>query len=79
MSYDKRQLYMRNDLLKIRRIRADSLMVYKLLHDQLDISGYSVGITLSIVSTRGMDVNLVVYKARNNFMAKTFAYRVSKS
>ena len=63
----------------MRHILADFLIAYKLLHDQLDISVENVDIALSQMPTWDEEVNLVVYKSRNNIVAKIFACRVNKS
>ena len=53
MKSDDRLLCLRIDSLKIRFIRADLLMSYKLLYGHLDISRYSADIALSKLPMRG--------------------------
>lgn len=68
--YNERQLCLQIESLKTRSSRrADLPNVCKLNRGQFDIYGDSVDIALS----------QVIHKARNNTVAKTFAYRVRKS
>jgi ribonucleases P/MRP protein subunit RPP40 len=77
--YEDRLAQLRLETLEARRLHADLLSVFKLLHGMLDINPSSVGVVLSTAPTRGQGINLVVHRANSCSVGYSFSFRVAKS
>jgi Reverse transcriptase (RNA-dependent DNA polymerase) len=79
LGYDERLEALHLESLEERRLRAELLMVFSILHNRVALDSDSIGITLSDTSTRSQGANLVVRRAVNGSVSKFFPFRVSKT
>ena len=69
LSYDERLIKLGNGRLELRRLRADLLMCYKILHNSVDLNQEDFFTKSSIIKTRGHSYELVVPNSRVNARA----------
>ena len=77
LSYEDRLAYLHLDKLEDRRCRADLIIVFKVLHGLRAIDATSIGVQLSMTPTRSHGLGLIVHRAINNTVRKTFSFRMS--
>ena len=77
LSYENRLAYLHLDKLEDRRCRADLIIVFKVLHGLLAIDPTIIGMQLFTTPTRSHGLGLIVHRAINNTVGKTFSFRMS--
>ena len=77
LSYEDRLTYLHLDKLEDRRRRDDLIIVFKFLHGLLAIDAANIGVQLSTAHTRSHDLGLIVHRAINKTVRKTFSFRMS--
>lgn len=76
LSYDDRLLKLGNERLELRRIRADLLMCYKIIHKFVDIPQDDFFLLSNLTKTRGNSLKLVVPISRVDARADFFSVRI---
>ena len=77
LSYEDRLAYLHLNKLEDRRRRANLITVFKVLHGLLAIDATSIGVQLSTAPIRNHGLGLIVHRAINNTVGKTFSFRMS--
>jgi len=76
LAYDERLIKLGNDRLELRRLRADLLMCYKILHHSVDLHQEDFFTMSSIIITRGNSYKLIVPNYILNARANYFSVRI---
>jgi len=76
LTYNERLIKLRNDRLEFRRLRADLLMCYKILHHSVDLHQQDFFTLSNITRTRGNSYKLIVPNSRINTRANYFSIRI---
>jgi hypothetical protein len=74
--YGERLIKLGNDRLELRRLRADLLMCYKILHHSVDLNQEDFFTMSSIIRTRDNSYKLIVPISRKNARANYFSVRI---
>jgi len=74
-TYDERLIKLGNDRLELRRLRADVLMCYKILHHSVDLHKEDFCTVSRIIKTQGNSYKLIVPNSRINARANYFSVR----
>ena len=77
LSYEDCLTYLHLDKLEDRRRRTDLITVFKVLHALPAIDATSIGVQLFTAPTRSRELGLIVHRAINNTVGKTFSFRMS--
>ena len=77
-SYDERCKRLHLATLEHHRNQADLIIAFKVLHGELDIDAGSIGVAWSQAPTRGCGANLLVRRAANNVIGKSYCFRIAK-
>jgi len=75
-TYDERLIKFGNDRLELRRLRADLIMCYKILHQSVDLHQEDFFTMSSIIKTRGNSYKLMVPNSRINARANYVSVRI---
>jgi len=76
LTYDERLFKLGNDRLELRRLRADLLKCYKILHHSVDLYQEDFFTISSIIKMRGNSYKLIVPNSRINACANYFSVRI---
>jgi len=76
LTYNERLIKLGNDRLELRRLRADLLMCYKILHHSVDLHQQDFFTLSNITRTRGNSYKLIVPNSRINTRANYFSIRI---
>jgi hypothetical protein len=76
LTYDERLIKLGNDRLKLRRLRADLLMCYKIIRHSVDLNQGDFFTMSSMIKTRGNSYKLIVPISRINARANYFSVRI---
>jgi len=76
LTYDERLIKLGNDRLELRRLRADLLMYYEILHHSVDLHQEDFFTMSSIIEMRGNSYKLIVPNSRINACANYFSVRI---
>ena len=76
LTYDERLIKLGNNRLELRRLRADLLLCYELLHYSVDLNQEDFFTMSSIIKTRGNSYKLIVPISRINARANYFSIRI---
>ena len=77
-SYDERCKRFHLATLEHRRNQADLIVAFKVLYGELDIDAGSIGVVWPQAPTRGCGANLLVRRAANNVIGKSYCFRKAK-
>ena len=64
--------------LEHRRNQADLIATFKVLHGELDIDEGSIGVAWSQAPTKGCGANLLMCRAADNVIGKSYCFRIAK-
>ena len=78
-SYEERCKRLHLATLEHRRNQADLIVAFKVLYGELDIDAGSIGVAWSQAPTRGCGAKLLVRRAANNVIDKSYCFRIAKS
>ena len=76
LTYNERLIKLGNDRLEFRRLRADLLMCYKILHHSVDLHQEDFFTLSNYTRTRGNSYKLIVPNSRINARANYFSIRI---
>jgi len=76
LTYGERLIKLGNDRLELRRLRADLLMCYKILHHSVDLYQENFFTMSKIIKTRGNSYKLIVPNSRINARANNVSVRI---
>jgi len=76
LTYDECLIKLGNDRLELRRLRADLLMCFKILHHSVDLHQEDFFTMSSIIKTRGNSYKLFVTNSRINARANYFSFTI---
>ena len=77
-SFEERCKRLHLATLEHRRHQADLIVAFKMLQGELDIDAGSIGVVWPQAPTRGCGANLLVRRAANNVIGKSYCFRIAR-